>query len=104
MTFSGYFWAQMSTSVPRLLLFIIVCISAGCANITAPTGGKKDKVPPKLISVEPADSLLTTHVKRIELDFDEYITVTDASKEVELSPILSIAPVVTGVNLSLIHI
>ena len=32
------------------------------------------------------------------MDFDEYITISDVSKEVELSPILSIAPTVTSNN------
>ena len=95
---SDYFWAQMSICVRRLFFFVIACICAGCANITAPTGGKKDTIPPKLIYIDPADSLLNTRIKRIEMDFDEYITVSDASKEVELSPILSIQPVVTANN------
>ncbi len=88
----------MNTCARRLLFFVIVCISAGCANITAPTGGKKDTIPPKLVSIDPADSLLNTRVKRLEMYFDEYITVSDVTKEVELSPILAIQPVVTSNN------
>ncbi len=88
----------MSARVIRLLLFTIICISAGCANITTPTGGKRDKIPPKLVSIDPADSLLNTRVSRIEMHFNEYITVSDAAKEVQISPILSIAPTVTGLN------
>jgi hypothetical protein len=80
------------------LLLAIVCIHAGCANITTPTGGKRDKTPPKLLSVVPADSLLNTRPKRIELTFDEYITVSDVSKEVQISPILSLPPTVIGIN------
>src|SRR3954464_7096123 len=81
-----------------IVLLIVIIILAGCASITAPTGGKKDTRPPKLVSIEPKDSLLNTKVKRIELYFDEYITVSDATKEVQISPILSIAPTVTGLN------
>ena len=95
---SPYFWAQMNTRGAHFILFFILCISAGCANITAPTGGKKDKIPPKLVSIDPPDSLKNTRVKRIEMYFDEYITVSDPVKEVQLSPILSIAPQVTGLN------
>ncbi len=86
----------MSTLASRFLLLILLCMSAGCANITAPTGGKKDIIPPKRVSIDPADSLLNTRVKRIEIHFNEYITVGDVSKEVSLSPILSIQPTVTG--------
>ena len=82
----------------RCFLLVLICFCAGCANITAPTGGKKDIIPPKLIAISPADSLLNTKVKRIDMTFDEYITVSDASKEVEISPMLSIQPTETGLN------
>ncbi len=77
-----------------LLSFII----AGCANITTPNGGRRDRTPPKLLSVTPADSLLNTRPERIELGFDEYVTVSDVSKEVQVSPILPIAPAVLSKN------
>lgn len=82
----------------RYLLLVLLLVCAGCANITAPTGGKRDATPPKLIKIAPSDSLLNTKVSRIYIDFDEYIVVSDATKEVELSPMLPIAPVVTGNN------
>ncbi|MES2704601.1 MAG: Ig-like domain-containing protein [Bacteroidota bacterium] len=80
------------------LFFIAVCMGAGCANITSPTGGKKDVRPPKLLRVEPGDSLRNTKVKRVELHFDEYIAVADVAKEVALSPMLQIDPMVTGMG------
>ncbi|MCF8451160.1 MAG: Ig-like domain-containing protein [Taibaiella sp.] len=84
----------------RIFCFLLVysSIIMGCANISTPSGGKKDTIPPKLLSVSPADSLLNTRADKIVLRFDEYITVTDVQKEVEVSPILSIPPTVTGVN------
>ncbi len=88
----------MTTRTYCILLCFMMAVCAGCANITAPTGGKKDKIPPKLIELDPADSLKNTRVKRIELDFDEYINVGDVSKEVALSPMLSVQPTVTGRN------
>ncbi len=92
----------MNSRFSRLLLFIPVvtglCFFTGCANITAPTGGKKDTTPPRLTALEPQDSLLNVKTKRIELNFDEYITLSDAIKEVALSPILSIQPIVTSNN------
>jgi len=84
------------------ILLLLSLLLAGCANITAPTGGKKDKIPPKIVTIDPADSLLNTKVKRIEIHFDEYITVSDVSKEVQMSPILSIQPVVLGKNKTVI--
>jgi methionine-rich copper-binding protein CopC len=73
-------------------------ICAGCASVGNLEGGKKDTQPPKLVSISPKDSLLNTRVNRIELHFDEYIALNDASREVQISPLLSVAPTVTGNN------
>ncbi len=99
----------MSTCVPRLFILIclsvsagFLCASGGCANITTPTGGKKDTIPPKLVRITPPDSLLNTRVSRIEMHFDEYVTVGDATKEVHISPILAINPTLVGKNKTVI--
>ena len=75
--------------------WLLLC---GCANQTTPTGGKRDETPPKLLSVTPSDSLKNAGVKKIELEFDEYVTVADAIKEVQVQPLLDILPVVIGKN------
>jgi len=85
----------MKEIASRLLLLVLICC-AGCANITTPTGGRKDTTPPKLVSIDPADSLLNTRVKRIEMHFNEFVTIADVSKELQISPILSVAPTMTG--------
>jgi Bacterial Ig-like domain len=92
----------MSTRVSCYLLLIFICIGAGCANITAPTGGKKDTRPPKLVSIDPGDSIKNTRPNRIELHFDEYVTVNDVATEVQLSPILAIQPTIIGKNKTVI--
>jgi uncharacterized protein (DUF2141 family) len=90
--------ARMNSCGIRFFLLVMIIAMAGCANITAPTGGMKDKTPPKLVSITPADSSKNIRVKRIEMNFDEYVTLSDATKEVELSPILAVQPTVTGLN------
>jgi len=91
-----YFWPQMN-GFRGLIVFIIIAIAViGCANISTLPGGKKDTKPPKLVSVTPQDSMLNTRVKKLELHFNEFINVSDASKEVQISPILSIPLNVTG--------
>jgi nitrogen fixation protein FixH len=77
-----------------LLLLLLV----GCANISHPTGGDKDITPPKLVSISPEDSLLNTRVNRIEMRFDEFVSVTNTASEVHISPMLSFAPTVEAVN------
>lgn len=76
-------------------LFIALCLFSACANIIPPTGGKIDRIPPKLLSIKPQDSLLGTRVTRIDMKFDEFVTVNDAAKEVTISPILSQNPTMT---------
>jgi uncharacterized protein (DUF2141 family) len=73
------------------ILFMLILWS-GCANIIPPSGGKIDGKPPKLLSIKPQDSLLNTRVTRIDLKFDEFVTVNDLAKELNISPILSINP------------
>ena len=92
----SYFWAQMTGFRSLIIYTFIAVLAIGCANITAPPGGKKDTKPPKLVSATPKDSLLNTRISKLELRFNEFINVTDASKEVEISPILSIPLSVTG--------
>lgn len=72
-------------------------IFTGCANIVPPTGGKKDTTPPKLVEMSPEDSLLNTRVTRIEMEFDEFITINEPGKEIQVSPVLPV-PVFTQVN------
>jgi uncharacterized protein (DUF2141 family) len=59
-----------------------------CANIIPPTGGKMDTQAPKLVSISPADSMLNTRVTKITMRFDEFVTVSDAAKELRISPTL----------------
>lgn len=80
------------------ILVLLFGLLAGCANISAPTGGKKDITPPKLVRLTPADSLLNTRVKKLELYFDEYITLAEPSKEITISPILQFAPTAVATN------
>lgn len=69
------------------LLFFSVLLSS-CANIVPPEGGEKDVTPPKLLSISPKDSLLNTRVTEIEMRFDEFLELKDATSEVRVSPVL----------------
>ena len=72
-----------------LLSLALVC---GCANIIPPTGGKTDTIAPQLLNTKPHDSLLNTRVNRIEMRFNEYVSIGDAAKEITVSPILAQNP------------
>lgn len=76
-------------------LLFAICLLSACANIIPPTGGKNDSTPPKLLSIKPQDSLLNTRVTRIDMKFDEFVTVNDVAKELTISPILTQSPLMT---------
>lgn len=80
----------------------LVCLLAACAQIVPPQGGPKDITPPKLLSVTPQDSLLHQKPGRIELRFDEYITLNNPAGEIQVSPILPFPPDVSVVKRSVI--
>lgn len=68
--------------------FVIYNPIFSCARVGAPVGGEKDKTPPKVIASKP-DSLaknVPTSLKELRIDFDEYVTLKDASKQLVISP------------------
>ncbi|HTN17272.1 MAG TPA: Ig-like domain-containing protein [Chitinophagaceae bacterium] len=80
----------------RILFFLLaLSLLTACANVIPPSGGKTDTTPPKLLSIKPQDSLLNTRVNRIEMKFDEFVVVSDAGKELHISPILAQTPLMT---------
>jgi hypothetical protein len=81
-----------------VFVFFLLIICAGCATVGTIEGGKKDTKAPKLLEISPKDSLLNTRVNRIELKFDEYIALNDVTKEVQISPLLSVNPTITVIN------
>ena len=63
-----------------------------CANAVAPTGGPKDTVPPKVVLAVPENHSINFVGKKIEITFDEYITLENANQNVLISPPLSEKP------------
>ena len=84
----------------RLPVFVISCLllllAGSCANIVPPSGGERDTTPPVLLSISPADSQLNTRATKIELRFDEYVTVEDAAGQILVSPIMPFPITATG--------
>jgi len=63
-----------------------------CANAVAPTGGPKDKTPPEVVEAVPENNSINFIGKRIEITFDEYVTLENANQNVLISPPLSQKP------------
>jgi len=70
-----------------LLTVIITTTLFQCANVTQPTGGPKDTIPPTLIQTLPQAQSLNFSEDEIILVFDEYIKVQNLKTKLIITPI-----------------
>lgn len=82
----------MKRKIKNILLFLVPLLLLRCANVVAPTGGPKDTTPPKVKEALPANGNTDFVGKKIELTFDEYVTLTNAKQEVLFSPPIAEKP------------
>ena len=73
-------------------LVLTALIAQRCANAVAPTGGPKDERPPVVVEAVPENHSVSFVGKKIEITFDEYITLENANQNVMISPPLSEKP------------
>ena len=78
--------------IKNILLFLAPFLLTQCANVVAPTGGAKDTTPPKVTEAVPANRSTGFNGKKIEITFDEYVTLNNANQNVLFSPLLSAKP------------
>ena len=68
-------------------IWIVFLFALHCANPIAPTGGIKDEIPPQIDSLKSTTNFETNFEKqRIELTFDEWIKLQDATNQIVVSP------------------
>ena len=82
----------MKRKIINILLFLTPLLLTRCANQVAPTGGPKDTTPPKVTEASPANGSTKFDGNKIEIAFDEYITLNNASQQVLFSPPLTNKP------------
>jgi len=90
----------MHFQLPLIFLIASSCFFS-CANRVTPSGGKKDITPPKIISSEPENYSVNFNKKEIRIDFDEFIQLTDLTKQLIISPIIDPMPEITANKKSL---
>ncbi len=81
---------KLFTSI--LLLAIITFLGTSCARIGSPTGGEKDKQPPKILNITPPNLSTNFKSKRIIIRFDEFIQLKDLNKNLLITPHLKHQP------------
>lgn len=65
---------------------VIIEMLLSCAQIVAPTGGKKDTLAPVLVKVFPLNQSKNFNGKQIELQFDEYVSVDNILQQLSITP------------------
>lgn len=76
-------------------LFMMLMVSS-CANRVAPEGGPKDAAPPKLLASQPENFSHSFQGNEITLQFDEYLQLRDADKQIIVSPLPDEKPEITA--------
>ena len=88
------FWNRFFPALPVLLLLWGAMFSHSCANTSqAPTGGRKDTIPPVIVKMNPRSYVLGVPLEgaTLEFTFDEYFKVT-TPRNIFLSPPQKTAP------------
>lgn len=75
-----------------LLYLIPILVLFGCAAQQPPQGGPRDLTPPKLVKAVPANKTRNFAAKEIDLQFDEFIKLTNQYQEISMSPAMEKAP------------
>ena len=73
-------------------LLLTAFLAQRCANAVAPTGGPRDTTPPVVVATAPENHSTNFINKKIEVTFDEYVTLENANQNVLISPPLSEKP------------
>ncbi|MGI9650369.1 Ig-like domain-containing protein [Chryseobacterium sp. RLHN22] len=71
-----------------LLLFIIGILVQSCARVGSPVGGAKDSLAPEVIgsNIDTTRVNVRRDIKELRIDFNEYITLKDINKNLNISP------------------
>lgn len=69
-----------------LLCLLALLLTAACASIGNPDGGRFDETPPRVVGSSPADGAVNVSKRKVQILFDEYIKLEKASEKVVMSP------------------
>ena len=71
-----------------LLLLLVSFLVHSCARMGSPVGGPKDTLAPKFLSsnIDTTRVNVRRDIKELRIDFDEYITLKDVNKNLNISP------------------
>jgi len=77
-----------------LIYFVIALVFVSCAKIGTPTGGAYDREAPKQRGANPKNNSTNFKSNGFEIEFDEYIELSNTSEELIISPPLKNKPTI----------
>ena len=87
----------MSKQLSYYLFILATFLVIGCATQGRPNGGPKDALPPKVVETKSTKNYQTNFLEReFEIEFDEFIKVSNITKEVLISPPMLNFPEITA--------
>lgn len=75
--------------------YALVSLNWGCAQISAPTGGATDTLPPRLVKANPPMNSTNVKGNKISLSFNEYIDLQEVQNNMIISPVQKSNPTVS---------
>ncbi len=75
-----------------ILLFWLTTLVSSCASVQSPTGGPKDSIPPGVIKEIPKNYTKNFNVKKVEIEFNEFVKLSNEYTEISISPAMDIPP------------
>ena len=75
-----------SRFIVGFLAVMVLALATMCASEKPPSGGPKDKTPPKLLAIEPVFGVTNFSEKTIKVHFDEYLQLKNLREQMVISP------------------
>ena len=90
---------RLRSAIFRKLVFLLPAgIMLACANIGNPNGGPYDEDPPKYVNSKPNMNQLNVNGKKIEIWFDEFISIDNPNENVIITPPQMQNPIIQAVG------
>jgi len=88
---------NMTRSAFRHLIHVIqfLIIVSGCAKVSSPTGGPKDKLPPVVVKCVPENGSRNFRGNKIAVTFNEYVVLDKINEKFMVSPPMNKRPQVS---------
>lgn len=84
--------AKFSKCKIELIFLSLLLVLYGCASIQSPTGGPRDKQPPKVVEATPKNMTTRFKAQNIKIKFDEFIKLNSEFTEISISPAMDKMP------------